>query len=244
MASGATRSSRAVSRGRRRRRVRRAVDAAHHAYTLRDAAIADRSRESVATPVDDHPRTARLRNLRPARRRWFDSLRGRQQLRRLHLAGGSDNNWDEPAGRTRQLAILTTSGEYLVRIHVTPARYDRYRNPGLLALCNHPALLRLAPTTAPATNPTVAPGTRLIRPGTGRAGTVSGGARRQRQGAGWRERRVTTPRLHSAFENAPLAGSIVHSSPSAMSNQAPCRLSRLRSSRIETQGKVLRFASE
>ena len=49
---------------------------------------------------------------------------------------------------------------------------------------------------------------------------------------------------YPALENSPVSGSIVHSSPPAMSNQAPCRARRLRLSRIETNGKVRRFAIE
>ena len=70
---------------------------------------------------------------------------------------------DEAAHHTRQLPILALPTEDLVRVHVVPARHDRYRNPGLVALRHDPALPRLAPATATTANPTVAPGARLLR---------------------------------------------------------------------------------
>ena len=52
----------------------------------------------------------------------------------------------------RQLAILTTPGEYLVRVHVIPARHNRHRSPRRAALRNDPALQSVAPTTMPDAN--------------------------------------------------------------------------------------------
>ena len=46
---------------------------------------------------------------------------------------------------TRQLPILETPTEDLVCVHVMPARHDRHRNTGLVALRHDPALPRLAP---------------------------------------------------------------------------------------------------
>ena len=56
-----------------------------------------------------------------------------------------------------RLAISTTPGENLVRVHVIPARRDRHRNPGLVALRYDSALPRPAPATAPARNPPSTP---------------------------------------------------------------------------------------
>ena len=124
--------------------------------STRDSAVASTS------PVDRHARAVRQGNLDPARGRWLDIRRRRQQLRRLHPFRRRDNHRDKASGCLRQLPILATPGENLVRVHVMPARHDRHRNPGLVALRHDPALPRLAPATAAATNPTVAPGTRLF----------------------------------------------------------------------------------
>ena len=74
-----------------------------------------------------------------------------------------DNHRDEAGHHMRQFPILATPAEDLVRVHVVPARHYRHRNTGLVTLRHDPALPRLAPPTATAANPTLAPGTRLLR---------------------------------------------------------------------------------
>lgn len=58
-------------------------------------------------------------------------------------------------------------------------------------------------------------------------------------GGSFRAAYKVSPRLGRT--KSPVSASITHSSPSEMSNQAPCSASRPFSSRIRTQGKVRRF---
>ena len=103
-------------------------------------------RRAALLAVDNHPKTVRQRDVHPARRRHGAGAGiGRRRRQAIRL----DNNRHE----TAPLAILTTPGEQQVGVHVIAPRHQRNRNPGLVALCNDPPLLSLAPAAARRSRP-------------------------------------------------------------------------------------------